>query len=154
MNAPKQLDNSPVPVRAKLAAAWTTLVLLIIYIDYLHLYQPGQIDGLRGGTIFAFDISAPLVTGFFTVIAVPSLMVLLSMTLPARVNRATTLVVAALYAPLSAVNALEVPWDWALYYAVTIGIEMVILAFILRSAWTWPRTPAATALPHSPEVSP
>lgn len=154
MNAVKQFDNLPVPVRAKLAAAWTTLVLLIIYIDYLHLYQPGQIDALRGGTVFAFDISAPLVTGFFTVIAVPSAMVLLSTTLPARANRATNLVVAALYFPLCAVNALGVPGAWAVYYAVTIGIEIVVLAFILHSAWTWPRNPAANALPDSPEVSP
>lgn len=26
------------------------------------------------------------------------------------------------------------------YYALTIGVEVVILASILRSAWTWPRT--------------
>ena len=28
------------------------------------------------------------------------------------------------------------------YYGLHIGIEVLILAFILRSVWTWPRTPA------------
>src|SRR5919199_1608074 len=30
------------PVQAKLAAAWTSLMFFIIYIDYFHLYQPGE----------------------------------------------------------------------------------------------------------------
>ena len=28
-------------MQAKLAAAWTSLMFFIIYIDYFHLYQPG-----------------------------------------------------------------------------------------------------------------
>jgi hypothetical protein len=32
--------------------------------------------------------------------------------------------------------------DYAFYYALTIGVEVLLLAFILRSAWTWPRTPS------------
>jgi hypothetical protein len=31
------------------------------------------------------------------------------------------------------------PSDYAFYYALTIGVEVLIVAFILRSAWTWPR---------------
>ena len=137
---PNLLDNPPIPVQAKLAAAWTSLMFLIIYIDYFHLYQPGEIDEIRGGVIFEFDISATLM--FFVIIAIPTLMVLLSMTLPARVNRATNLVVASLYIPICVFNAAGSSWDWAFYYGLTIGVEVLILAFILRSAWTWPRTPS------------
>ena len=98
-NTPQQLDNPPIPVQAKLAAAWTSLMFLVIYVDYFHLYKPGDIDEIRGGVIFEFDISATLMTIFFVIIAIPALMVMLSMTLPARVNRATNLVVASLYIP-------------------------------------------------------
>ena len=72
-------------------------------------------------------------------------MVLLSMTLPARANRVTNLVVASLFIPICVFNAAGASSDWAFYYAVTIGVEVLILAFILRSAWTWPRTPAVPA---------
>ena len=78
---------------------------------------------------------------FFALIAVPAVMVVLSMTLPARVNRTTNLVVAALYIPAMVVNFVGASSDWAFYYALTIGVELLLLAFILRSAWTWPRIP-------------
>ena len=129
-----------IPVQAKLAAAWTSLMFLVIYIDYFHLYQPGEIDLIRGGVIFEFDISGTLMSVFFVIIAVPALMVLLSATLPARVNRVTNLVVASLYIPIMVFNAAGATWDYAFYYALTIGVEVLILAFILRSAWAWPRT--------------
>jgi hypothetical protein len=134
-----------IPVQAKLAAAWTSLMFLIIYIDYFHLYQPGAIDEIRGGVIFAFDISGTLMSIFFVIIAIPALMVMLSMTLPARANRVTNLVVASLQIPLMVFNAAGAPVDYAFYYALTIGVELLILAFILRSAWTWPRTHADAA---------
>ena len=80
-----------------------------------------------------------------TLVAIPTLMVMLSMTLPARVNRATNLVVASLYIPYSVVNAAGESWDWAFFYGLSIGLEVLLLAFILRSAWTWPRRTASPA---------
>ena len=147
-NPPSQstLEDLRRPVQAKLAAAWTSLMFLVIYIDYFHLYQPGEIDEIRGGVIFEFDISGTLMSIFFAIIAIPALMVMLSMTLPARVNRATNLVVAALYIPVMVFNAAGASWDWAFYYGLTIGVEVLILAFILRSAWTWPRHTASPAI--------
>ena len=148
---PTLLDNPRIPVQAKLAAAWTSFMFLVIYIDYFHLYQPGEIDEIRGGEIFVFDITGTLVSIFFVIIAIPSLMVLLSMTLPARANRITNLVVALLFIPLSVFNAAGATWDWAFYYGLTIGVELLILAFILRSAWTWPRTAPAATMPTGPD---
>ena len=134
------VKDPQIPVQAKLAAAWTSLMFLILYIDYYHLYQPGEIDDIRGGVIFAFDISGSLMSIFFVIIAIPALMVMLSMTLPARVNRATNLVGASLQIPLMVFNAVGAPLDFAFYYALTIGVEVLILAFILCAAATWPRT--------------
>jgi hypothetical protein len=143
---PRQFENSVIAVQAKLAAAWTSLMFLIIYIDYFHLYQPGEIDDIRGGVIFAFDISGTLLTIFFAIIAIPALMVMLSVTLRPRVNRAVNLVVASLYIPICVFNAAGATSDWAFYYVVTIGVEVLILAFILRTAWTWPRRSTVTAV--------
>jgi hypothetical protein len=139
------LENLRMPVQAKLAAAWTSLMFLVIYIDYFHLYQPGQIDEIRGGFIFGFHISGTLMSIFFVIIAITALMVMLSMTLPARANRVTNLVVASIYIPIMVFNAAGAPWDYAFYYALTIGVEVLLLAFILRSAGTWPRRMASPA---------
>ena len=144
----KQLDTPPIPVQTKLAAAWTSFMFLYIYVDYFHLHKPGVIDELRAGLIgLEFDISPTLLTAMLASVAIPSLMVMLSMTLPARVNRATNLVVAALYIPYSVFNAVGETWEWAFFYGLSIGIEVLLLAFILRSAWTWPRIPTAVGGP-------
>src|SRR5215210_4965021 len=58
------LHDPPVPVRAKLAAAWTSFMFLYIYVDYFALYKPGFIDQIRGGVIWEFDISQTLLTAF------------------------------------------------------------------------------------------
>ena len=150
------LADRQIPVQAKLAAAWTSLMFLVIYIDYFHLYQPGKIDQIRGGAIFVFDITGTLMSIFFVIIAVPALMIVLSMTLPARINRITNIVVAALYIPCVVFNAAGATLDYAFYYGLTIGVEVLILAFILRAAWTWPRaaSPSMTdpAASYRPQI--
>ncbi|OJF12906.1 DUF6326 family protein [Couchioplanes caeruleus] len=151
-NTPNVLDNPPIPVQAKLAAAWTSFMFFYIYVDYFHLYKPGALDDILVGVVFEFDISSTLLTTFLVSMSIPILMVVLSMTLPARVNRATNLVVASLYIPYSVINAVGESWEWASFYGLSIGLEVLLLAFILRSAWTWPRTPAVPAGPATTDL--
>ena len=137
------LEDLRMPVRAKLAAAWTSLMFLYIYVDYFQLYKPGYVDDMLVGRVAEFDISQTFVVIGVTIVAIPSLMILLAATLPARVNRATNLVVATLYIPVSMYNvAGEESWTYSYFYGLSIGLEVLLLAFILRSAWTWPRTAA------------
>jgi hypothetical protein len=140
------LENRQVPVQAKLAAAWTSFMFLYIYVDHLGLYKPGHVDGILNGLIWKFDVSATLLTIILVSVSIPALMVVLSMTLPARANRATNLVVATLLIPFSVFNAAGATWEWAAFYGLSIGIEVLLLAFILRSAWTWPRA-ARSSMP-------
>src|SRR4051794_4760609 len=139
------LEDRRMPVQAKLAAAWTSVMFLYIYVDYLYLYKPGVIDDLRAGVVFEFDITPTLLTIFVAVIAIPALMVMLSMTLPARVNRATNFVVAPLYTPVSLLEGVGESWDWAFFSALSIGLGVLLLPFILPPAWPWPRRTASPA---------
>jgi hypothetical protein len=137
------LEDLRMPVQAKLAAAWASLMFLCIYVDYFHLYKPGAIDQIRGGVVWEFDISQVFVIIGLSLVAVPILMVFLSMTLPARANRLMNLIVAPIYVAVSAFNALGESWTY--YYALTIGLEVILLALIVRYAWTWPRRTASPA---------
>jgi hypothetical protein len=139
------LDNAPIPVQAKLAAAWTSFMFLYVYVDILNFYKPGVVDGILNGLVWRFDISSTLLTIFLVSVSIPALMVVLSMSLPARVNRTTNLVVGSLLIPYSIFNAAGATWEWAAFYAISIGIEVLLLAFILRSAWAWPRAAAVPA---------
>lgn len=150
---PNLIDNPPIPVQAKLAAAWTSFMFLYIYVDFFNLYKPGVVDGILNGLIWKFDVSSTLLTIMLASVAIPALMVMLSMTLPARVNRVTNLVVASLYVPYSIFNAAGATWDWAAFYSLSIGLEVLLLAFILRSAGTWSRTAAVPAGASSHRVA-
>jgi Family of unknown function (DUF6326) len=137
------LEDLRMPVQAKLAAAWTSFMFLSIYVDYFQLYKPGFIHDILAGVVWEFDISQVFVVVGLSLMAVPILMVFLSMTLPARANRLMNLIVAPIYVVVSAFNALGESWTY--FYGLSIGLEVLLLAFILRSAWTWPRRTASPA---------
>ena len=143
-------QEAQLPVRAKLAVAWTSFMFLYAYVDILAFYKPGVVDDILVGVVHDFETGPTFVALALTLMAIPSLMILLSTTLPARVNRATNLVVATLYIPVSMYNvAGEESWNYSYFYGLSIGLEVLLLAFILRAAWTWPRTTRAT-VEHAP----
>ncbi|WP_435588207.1 DUF6326 family protein [Micromonospora aurantiaca (nom. illeg.)] len=139
------LREAHIPVQAKLAAAWASFMFLYIYVDYLALYKPGFIDDILAGAVHEFDTGPTFVALALTLMAIPILMILLSTTLPARANRTANLVVATLYLPVTVYNADSEPWSYLYFYGFSIALELLLLAFILRAAWTWPRAVRATA---------
>ena len=132
------LHDPPMPVRAKLAAAWASFMFFYIYVDYLHLYKPGAVDDILHGVVFEFDVSQAFVVVSLALVGVPALMILLSTALPARACRVLNLAVAVLYVPVSAFNV--VGESWVFFYGLGAVVEVVLLGYILRAAWSWPRT--------------
>lgn len=139
------LEVQPIPVRAKLAAAWTSFMFLYAYVDILNFFTPGVIEDLLEGKVFKFELSQTYSTTALILVSVPILMIALSMTLPARANRITNLVVATLYVPVTAFNALGESWLY--FYGLGIVLELSLLAAIVRYALTLPRADRSTAYP-------
>ena len=137
-----ELHDPPLPVKAKLAAAWSSLMFLYIYVDHLNLYKPGVVADLLAGRVFEFEASQTFVIVALTLVGIPAVMVVLSAALPARVNRPLNLVLGALYVPVSLFNLSG--GEWLGFYGLGVGLEVLVLAFVLRSAWTWPRTGASS----------
>ena len=144
------LEDQPIPVRAKLAATWTSFMFLYAYVDILNFFTPGVVEEILDGKVFEFDLSQTFSTTALTLVAIPILMVVLSMTLPARVNRIANLVVALLYVPVTAFNV--VGESWLYFYGVGVVLELILLALIVRYAWTWPRTVPMTTSPDRETV--
>ena len=140
------LEGLRMPVQAKIAAAWTTFMFLYVYVDILAFYKPGVVDGILVGVVWEFDITQTWALTALTLLAIPIFMVVLSMTLPARANRITNLIVASVQVPFAAFNAVgQVGEPWMYFYVLGVALEVIVLAFILRSAWTWPRRTASPA---------
>jgi hypothetical protein len=146
------LEDLRMPVQAKLAAAWTSFVFLYAYVDILAFYKPGVVEDILVGVVWEFDITQTWALTALTLLAIPISMVVLSMALPARANRITNIVVASVQIPFAAFNAVgQVGEAWMSFYVLGVALELILLAFILRHAWTWPRrTPAPATSPTTP----
>ncbi|MFI9811242.1 DUF6326 family protein [Saccharothrix variisporea] len=146
---PTTLEDPRIPVRIKLAAAWTSFMFLYAYVDILGFFKPGIVTDILAGVVFEFDISQTLFIVFLTLMAIPISMIVLSMTLPARANRITNLIVASVQVPFAAFNAVGESWRY--FYGLGVVLELILLALILRYAWTWPRTAPSATTATSPD---
>lgn len=139
---PTPLAAQPMSARATLAAAWAAFMCLYIYVDVLGFYTPGAVAGILRGQVHTFEISEVFFVAALAASGVPIMMLVLSAALPARAARLTNLVVATLLIPWMAFNLTG--GEWPYYHGLGFALELIVLAFILRSAWTWPRTGSST----------
>lgn len=143
MNAQKKAQNAledrKVSVKLKLATLWTSLMFLIIYLDYFALYMPGTIKDILKGRVFVFDITQGFLLAALSIVTIPALMIFLSVALPAKMNRWVNIIVAAVNIPLILFNLAGEAWT---HMVIGAAIEVALLCLILRYAWKWPRTAA------------
>lgn len=139
MNTQNELKDIKVSVNLKLAALWTSLMFLIIYLDYFALYMPGIMEDIQKGRVFVFDITQGFLLAALTMVTIPALMIFLSVALPAKINRWTNIIIAAVNIPLILFNLAGEAWIHMVFGAV---VEVVLLGLIIRYAWKWPRIEA------------
>lgn len=131
-----ELEDMKIDVKLKLAALWTSFMFLYIYVDYFHLYMPGSISDILAGKMFVFEITQlALFIGLFSV-AIPALMISLSVGLPPKANRWTNIIVAAIFIPYTLFNLAGEAWVHMMFGA---AVEVILLLLIIRHAWKWPK---------------
>jgi len=74
--------------------------------------------------------------GKFYAVTIPALMIFLSIALPAKVNRWTNIIGAAVHIAYMLFNLAGEAWIHMVFGAV---VEVVLLCLIIRYAWKWPR---------------
>ena len=134
MNGPA-LRDVPVPVRAKLSALWAALMFCYIYGDYFGLYVPGKLSGMIAGEGPIGPISQSGLVITSVLLAVPGLMVFLSLALPPVVCRWANILFGMFYI---AVMALTMPGAWT-FYILLGAVEIVLGLLTVWYAWRWPR---------------
>lgn len=142
MNLPQRaLEDAKVDVKLKLATLWVSFMFLYIYVDYFHLYMPGSMEDILAGKVFVFDITQVFLLVALTFVIIPALMIFLSVTLSAKVNRWTNIIVAAVYIPYMLFNLAGEAWMHMVLGAL---VEVVLLLLIISYAWKWPKQEART----------
>jgi hypothetical protein len=130
------LEDIGVNVKLKLAALWTSLMLVYVYADIIGFYKPGAIEGILAGRVWQLEITQGWAFSALAMMTIPSLMVFLSLALPAAVNRWTSIGVASLFAVISLGNAIGE--SWVGYFVFAAVVEVALLLLIVRYAWKWP----------------
>jgi hypothetical protein len=130
------LEDIKVNVKLKLAMLWASLMFLIIYLDYFHLYMPGKIEDIQTGRVYVFEITQGFLLVALALVTIPALMIFLSVALPAKVNRWTNIIVATINIPCMLFNLAGEAWIHMVFGAAA---EVVLLYLIIRYAWKWPR---------------
>ena len=134
------LDDTPVPVKIKIAALWASVMFCYIYGDYFGLYQPGALQAMLAGKMGPLgQTTQGILIGTSAMMAIPSVMVFLSLVLQPRVDRWLNMVTGTLYTVIILITM----WGgWAFYVVLGI-IEIVLTSLIVWYAWKWPAAKAA-----------
>ena len=134
------LDPVPVNVRVKLSALWAAMMFVYVYVDLFSLFRADIRADLDAGQVWSFSVGQGFLLGVTAYVAIPSLMVFLSLVLPARVARWGNLVVASVYLLTIVGGAIGETWT---YYLLGSALEVAALAAVIGYAWTWPRVGAS-----------
>ncbi len=136
-HATRELEDIKVHVKLKLAALWTSMMFLYIYVDYFALYKPGFLENIMAGVVWEFRITEAFLLVGLASVTIPALMVFLSVALPAKVNRWTNIIAAAVYIPFSLFNLAGEARMFMIFGAL---VEVVLLSLVIWYAWKWPAT--------------
>lgn len=136
------LEHWNTPVQLKLAALWTSVMFCYIYCDYFELYTPGKLQEMLQGKIGPLgQVTQAVLAGASLLMAIPSLMIFLSVALAPRLGRGFNLVFGTLYTLLLALLAIQADWY---FYQGFAALEALLTALVVWYAWRWPRVAQAT----------
>jgi Family of unknown function (DUF6326) len=128
-------EPSPVNVRIKISALWTSMLFVFAYVDLFSLYRPDFQRDLEAGEVGGFAVNSAFLLGTTVYVVVPSLMVFCALVLRPRVNRIANIVLGGLYALTIVAGAIG---EWS-YFILGSAVEVALLSAVVYYAWTWPK---------------
>jgi hypothetical protein len=135
----RALEDVHVPVKLKLAALWAATMFLFAYGDLFTMYRADKVREILGGEIAGIDVTQAFLMAASAYVAIPSVMVFLSLALRPGASRLTNLAVGVVYALTIIASAVGEGWAYSIFLSV---LEVALVLLIVWFAWNWPRRPA------------
>jgi len=129
------LSDPKLPVKLKLSALWTSAMFCYIYADYFELFKPGKLERIIAGNGPFSQTTQWVLVVASLVLAIPSVMIFLSIALKAKVSRYLNIIVGSIYTVLIMFTASR-NWAFMQMYGV---VEVVLTGLVVWYAWTWPK---------------
>jgi hypothetical protein len=140
------LQDIEVNTKIKLSILWATVMFIYIYVDIIGFYRPGIIQEIISGKVWVFEITQAWALGVIILMTIPSLMVLLSLVLKAKVNRWVNIIMGTVHILIAISTAMTDNW---VFYIFGSAVEIVLLAIIVWTAWKWPKIEEKPEVEHS-----
>lgn len=136
-NGPNKSDSedSKVNIKIKLSALWASVTFFYIYGDYFELYVPNKVQGIINGNSM-LDNPVKLFAAS-VLLAVPALMVCLSVILKAKINRRLNLIAGIFFTAIMLLIAVTSISEWRAFYVFYAIIESILTLIIVWYAWKW-----------------
>jgi len=132
------LEDVKISVKMKLSALWVAVMFCYVYGDLLAFRLPGHIEEMIAGTMGPLGPTTQVVLlGSAIFMAIPGVMVFLSLTLKPKANRWANIILGVLYTVAMLISML-LPGVWVYYIFLGI-VEVVLTALIVWYAWKWPK---------------
>ena len=133
----RQYEETRVDVRILLSALWIAMLLVFAYVDIFGFFRADVLEAALDGTVATttFTVDQTFLTLTLAYVLVPILMVPHSLVLRPRLNRIVNIVVSLLYMVSIIASAIGEEW---IYFILGSAVEVILLAAIVRYAWTWP----------------
>jgi hypothetical protein len=132
-----ELTDTKLDVKIVLSGLWISMLMVFAYVDIFGFFRADMIKGALAGKlpVVGFAINQRFLVLTTIYILIPSLMVVVALVAPARMNRMLNIVIAALYTA-SILVGMGDPWK---YYVLGSAVEVVLLVVIIRVSVKWPR---------------
>ena len=136
-----ELHDARVDVKLVLSGLWISMLFVFAYVDIFGFWRRDVIDGALAGEVpgVGFAINQTFLALTTIYILIPSLMLVISLLAPPKLNRPANLSVAVVYTATIAASMVGESW---VYYLLGSVVEILLLLAIVRTAWRWPKTAA------------
>jgi hypothetical protein len=124
-----------VDTRIILSALWAAVMFLYVSGDLKTFYKPGIIEGILEGKAGSIKITQAFLLGSAILMAIPALMIFLSLTVSYPVIRWANIIFGIFYSGVMVVTMLmKGTWAYYIFFGI---VEVVLTATIAWYAWNW-----------------
>lgn len=131
------LENPKVNIKIKLASLWASATFCYLYGDYFELYTPNKVNSLISGDNMMDSPTILLLASI--ILAIPSIMVCLSIFLKPRINRILNIIFGTIFTVMMVFIGIMSTNEWYLFYVFLAFLESIVTGLIVWYAWKWPK---------------
>lgn len=134
----KVFEDIKINIKIKLACLWTALMFCYVYGDFFSLFVPGRIQRLMEGNSGAGETTPVTLLLYATLLTLPSLMIFLSVSLKARLNRLLNIIIGIFFTLVMTLVTVTSLGEWMIFYTFLGLVEITLTCIIVWHAIKWP----------------